>query len=61
MTALLGTLIEGAASSAIRGLGSGHAALVLRPNARPAPVIRRADPPLVLDLYLIKIELNFGR
>jgi hypothetical protein len=61
MTPLIGTLIADAATSAIRGLGSGQIPVLLRPNDWPAPVPRKGGEPVVIDLYLIKIEINFGR
>jgi hypothetical protein len=61
MTALIGNLIADAATSAIRGLGSGQASPLLRPPGWPAPVLRKGGAPLVLGLTLIRIEVNLGR
>ena len=61
MTPLIGNLIADAASSAIRGLGSGQVPALLRPSGWPTPVPRKGSEQLVIDLYLIKIEINFGR
>ena len=61
MTPLIGNLIADAASSAIRGLGSGQASVVLRPNASPAPAPRKGGEASATDLCLVKIEVNVGR
>jgi hypothetical protein len=59
MTVFVRNLIVGAATSAIHGVGIGRAALAVRLGGSRAPTLRPGGAPIVIDLYLIKIEVNF--
>jgi hypothetical protein len=61
MTSSIGEFIAGAATSAVSGLGSFPAALVVRPIASPATATRPGNTTPASDLVLVKIELNFNR
>ena len=61
MTPLISNFIADAASSAMRGFGSGHGPAPLRPNGWPVPVPRKGGEAPVIELVLIKVEVKFGR
>ena len=61
MTPLIGNLIADAASSAMRGFGSGQIPVLLRPNGWPVPVPRKGGEAPVIELVLIKVEVKLSR
>jgi hypothetical protein len=61
MKAYISDLIVDAASSAFRGIAYASDAIVPRKSGPPPATPRAVGPPLVLDLALIRIEINFTR
>lgn len=60
MTPLIGSLLAGAVTSAVRGLADTQPMLVLRPQLETSRPPRSVDRPLLPDGTVIKIELNFN-